>query len=86
MSDDRREQWEQCRQRMLRRINHIIDETEQLIRDVTYWHTLPASTDPIDFEDSRVLLSAAKKCREHLEAGTPIPDPLWTQFKEAAGI
>lgn len=44
-----------------KRLRRIINEQEQIIRDVTYWNGLNPNEKPFDVEGCRVILDYAKR-------------------------
>lgn len=59
------------RRELLNRLDRIIAEIEQLIRDAEYWNGLPHNQQhaPIDVEADRVLLAEVRKRRRILMEG-----------------
>lgn len=81
--------YEQSRRRIIARCTKIVDDTEQLIRDVLYWNDHVRAvkwpeTPPIDVEPARVVVFKAKEIRQLATDGKPIPDALWEDLLRAA--
>jgi hypothetical protein len=84
MSDER----ELSGARIVASMDNVIAENEQIIRDTTSWNdnVRPAKypdAAPIDMELSRIAISKAKKIRELVLQGKPVPTSLRRELMEA---
>jgi hypothetical protein len=80
---------EAARRRLIRRTTEIIEESEQLIRDILSWNDnvrerVSPGEPPIDVEPIRVTIAKARQVREFAVSGSPAPQKLVDELIEAA--
>ena len=73
-------EWQKSRRRLIRGLRKIIDECEQIGRDISYWNQHRTDAAPFDLGGELVAVAMAKECLARVIAGEELPDALWNRL------